>query len=119
MLKIVSAVAFSAALIQLAAPASAQDLSALMARSDTTMQDFENSALRNTMNRTSASLDTPAPTGMQGNAFYGVQDGQYNRIDATQTGTGNLIRITQTGLSNAAVMTQSGSFNQIILRQSR
>lgn len=119
MMKIVSAVAFGAALIQLATPASAQDLSALIAQSNATMQDIENSALRNTMNRTSASLDMPAPSGMQGNAFYGVQDGQYNRIDATQTGTGNLIRITQTGLSNAAVIAQSGSFNQITLRQSR
>ena len=119
MLKIVSAVAFSTALLHLAAPAGAQDLSALMARSDATMQDIENTALRNTMNRTSASLEAAASSGVQGNAFYGVQDGAYNRIDATQTGTGNLIRITQTGLSNAAVIAQSGSFNQITLRQSR
>lgn len=119
MRKIVSTVALCAAVIQVTGSAQAQDLSAPMARSDTTMQDIENGALRNTMNRVSASLEASAGSGLQGNAFYGVQEGQYHRIDATQTGTGNLIRVTQSGNLNAAVIAQSGSFNQIVLRQGR
>jgi len=119
MRKIVATVACCAAVMQITEAAQAQDLSAFVARSDTTMQDIENGALRNTMNRVSASLEASTGSGVQGNAFYGVQDGQYNRIDAMQTGTGNLIRATQTGNGNAAVIAQSGSFNQIILRQGR
>ncbi|AMB43276.1 MULTISPECIES: curlin repeat-containing protein [Methylobacteriaceae] len=119
MRKIVATIALCAAVMQITGSAQAQDMSALMARSDTTMQDIENGALRNTMNRVSASLDASTGSGVQGNAFYGVQDGQYNRIDATQTGTGNLIRVMQSGNSNAAVIAQSGSFNQIIVRQGR
>lgn len=118
MRKIVSIFAVCTALSQMFGAAQAQDLSALMARFNTTMQDLENSALRNTMTRVSASTDS-MPSPGQGNAFYGVQDGQYNRIDATQSGIGNLIRITQTGLSNTAVIAQSGSYNQITLRQGR
>lgn len=119
MRRIVPFIAFGAALIQMSGSAQAQDLSALLARSETTMQDMENTALRNTMNPVSTGADSGIGSGSQGNLFYGVQEGQHNRIDATQTGLGNLIRVTQIGTANAAVITQSGSFNQIILRQGR
>ncbi|KQQ25396.1 hypothetical protein ASF53_22215 [Methylobacterium sp. Leaf123] len=119
MRKIVATIALCAAVMPITGAAQAQELSPFTARSDTTMQDIENGALRNTMSRVPASLDAPTGSGMQGNVFYGVQNGQYNSIDATQTGTGNLIRVTQTGNANAAVIAQSGSFNQIILRQGR
>ncbi|GAA0254478.1 hypothetical protein LNAOJCKE_3387 [Methylorubrum aminovorans] len=118
MRKIVSIIVGCTALAQMSGLAQAQELSSLLTRAEATMQDIENGALRNTMNRVAPSLDT-APNPGQGNAFYGVQDGMYNRIDATQTGIGNLIRITQSGMSNNAVITQSGSYNQITLRQGR
>lgn len=118
MRKIVPVVALCAALTTISGSVRAQDLSALLSQSNATMQDLENGALRNTMNRVSTSIDTASSPG-QGNAFYGVQDGQSNRIDATQTGIGNVIRVTQSGFSNTAVIAQSGSFNQITLRQGR
>jgi hypothetical protein len=118
MRRIVPLVTVFTALVPMSVSASAQDLSALMARSDVTMQDIENGALRNTMNRVSPPSDS-VPTPGQGNAFYGLQEGQYNRIDATQTGIGNVIRIMQSGVSNSAVIAQSGSFNQITLKQGR
>lgn len=119
MRKIVASIVLCAAVMPFAGSAQAQDLSAFTARSDTTMQDIENGALRNTMNRVPASHDVSTGSGIQGNVFYGVQNGQYNSIEATQTGTGNLIRVMQSGNSNAAVIAQSGSFNQIVLRQGR
>ncbi|BAU88636.1 hypothetical protein MPPM_0031 [Methylorubrum populi] len=118
MRKIVPLCVAFAAVVQMPVSASAQDLSALLTRSDATMQDIENGALRNTMNRVSTATDN-LPSPGQGNAFYGLQDGQSNRIDATQAGIGNVIRIMQSGVSNTAVIAQSGSFNQITLKQGR
>ena len=117
MRKVVS-IAAAFAVSQMYGPVQAQDLSALLARSSATMEDIENGALRNTMTRV-APPTANLPSSGQGNAFYGVQDGQYNRIDATQTGIGNVIRVTQTGMSNTAILAQSGSYNQITLKQGR
>ena len=78
MRKIVPVVALCAALTTISGSVRAQDLSALLSQSNATMQDLENGALRNTMNRVSTSIDTASSPG-QGNAFYGVQDGQSNR----------------------------------------
>lgn len=118
MRKIVSIIIGCTALAQMSGLAQAQELPSLLTRAEATMQDIENSALRNTMDRVASSADA-APNSGQGNVFYGVQDGMYNRIDATQTGIGNVIRISQSGMSNNAVITQSGSYNQITLRQGR
>ncbi|HEV2543690.1 MAG TPA: curlin repeat-containing protein [Methylobacterium sp.] len=118
MRKIVSIIIGCTALAQMSGLAQAQELPSLLTQAEATMQDIENSALRNTMNRVASSADA-APNSGQGNVFYGVQDGMYNRIDATQTGIGNVIRISQSGMSNNAVITQSGSYNQITLRQGR
>lgn len=118
MRKIVLFIALCAGLNQISGPARAQDVSALLTRSETMMRDMENNALRNTMSPP-IGADTAVGSGTQGNAFYGVQEGQFNRIDATQSGLGNLIRVTQIGTAHSAVITQSGSFNQITVRQGR
>lgn len=106
-------------LLQSGSSAWAQTVSPLQIRSDMTMQDMENNAIRTTMGRISAGTDATPGSTNQGNLFQITQTGDYNTVNGTQTGTGNVALVTQMGQLNSVTILQSGTGNRATLHQAR